>query len=258
MAMRLGVALLTLLLAATGAQAAGPQLPCSGDEAAAYPRPGQAPKVTVWTGSELTEWQPPACLGWSDNPRAKVLVTLAGTFRFEGSMNELSARAGRISALPNIPYWSPKDRKWMPLAREASALEAPDARKRRGDFTASELRTGAQFYYWENDTLTGDTVYDLKIHELTGKRAVIGTNNITPVRKLVFTLFEPRALRSVLFLQRLSPGLYRAFIVSGAVQGTSSMAEGHEDTYANRARAVYRYLASPRIGEQKLALSHAE
>jgi hypothetical protein len=259
MAAKAFAALFAVISAVTGAQAAGPQLPCAKSEAmTVHARPSASPTVPIWRAGQLGQWRPPVCTGWSPSLRAKLIVTLSGTFRFDGSMNDLLARAGQISQLPEITYWSPEDNTWMPLARRASALTAPDAKDRRDDFSAAELKPGAQLYYWENDRATGNTIYDLKVHERSAERVVMGTDNVTPVRKFVFTLFEPGALRSVLLLQRLSPGLYRADILSGALEGTSSLADGHEQTYVGRARAIYRFLAATKATRPDAALSLAQ
>jgi hypothetical protein len=143
----------------------------------------------------------------------------------------------------------------MPLAREAWALNGPNTKDRRGDFSLAELKAGTQLYYWENDSLTGETVYGLKVYEANADRAVIGTNNVTPVRKVVFTLFKPGASRSAVFLQRVSPGVFGAYILTSAMQGTSSLVEGHEDVYVNRARAIYGFLSANKLSRAKLALS---
>ena len=249
-------AFFVLLMAVANAHAAGPQLPCArADTKASHAARAMPARITIWRASELKTWQPPVCTGWPHALRAKLIVTLSGTFRFDGSMNDLVARAGKISQLPRITYWSTEDKKWVPLARRASALRGPNAKEQRDDFSAPEFKPGAQLYYWEDDSVTGDTIYNLKVRERTEARAVLGTDNVTPVRKFVFTLFEPGALRSVLILQRLAPGLYRASILSGAFDGTSSMADGHEEIYAARARAVYRYLATTKAASSRVALS---
>jgi len=95
------------------------------------------------------------------------------------------------------------------------------------------------------------------IQQRTAERAVLGTNNVSSVRKLVFTLFEPGALRSVLQIQRLSPGIYRANILTGAFEGTSSMAAGHEQIYVARARAIYRYLSRNKVHRTNQVISAA-
>jgi hypothetical protein len=143
----------------------------------------------------------------------------------------------------------------MPLARDAAALNGPNAKDRRGDFSLAELKAGAQLYYSENDSLTGEAVYGLKVYESNTERAVIGTGNVTAVRKIVFTLFKPGASRSALFLQRISPGVFGAHILTTAMQGASSLVEGHEDVYVNRARAIYGFLSANKPGQAKLALS---
>ncbi len=56
-------------------------------------------------GKELEQdkWQPPSCTDWlTEFTIAKLIVTLTGSFRFDGSMSALLARVGTISALRSI------------------------------------------------------------------------------------------------------------------------------------------------------------
>jgi len=107
--MRLLYALLASapLLLASGVQAAGPQPPCAVATTTAYPSPGSAPTIVVWPGKELEQdnWRPPSCTGWSADSRSRLVVTLTGSFRFDGPMSALLARVGTISALRSIQYW---------------------------------------------------------------------------------------------------------------------------------------------------------
>src|SRR5580704_7339536 len=82
-----------LLLLATGAEAALPQPPCGAAAAPAYPAPGAAPVIAIWQEKELIDsnWHPPGCTGWPSDSRSKLVVTLAGSFRFDGPMNQLLA-----------------------------------------------------------------------------------------------------------------------------------------------------------------------
>jgi len=253
--MRFAAPLFIMMLAAASSPTQALPAPCSAGDAADYGTPGDVPKVSILHEKDLIQWQPPRCAGWAPASRAKLVVTVTGTFRFDGTMDELLARAGEISKLHAIPYWSPADKKWMPLARDAMALDGPNAKDRREDFSLAELKAGAQLYYSEDDSLTGEAVYGLKVYESSADRVVLGTDNITAIRKIVFTLFKPGASRSALFLQRISPGVFGARILSTAMAGTSSLVDGHEDVYVNRARAIYGFLSASKPSQARLALS---
>ena len=241
--------LLALLLAtfafAKCAQAAGPQLPCGATAPLEFPAPESAPTVSIWHSDTLEQnnWEPPSCTGWPTSARSKLVVTLMGSFRFDGAMDELLTRVGEISALRSAQFWSTTDKKWQHIANDASALSGPNPKDRRPDFSASDLRRDAELYYWENSTRSGDAVYHLKVYESTPDRAVIACDNVTPIRRLFITLFKPSALQSVLIIQRLSPELFGVYIINRTDQGASIFADGHEDIYVSRAAALYRQIA---------------
>lgn len=245
------IAALLVLAAGTQASASGPQLPCAA-AAPAYPAADALPAIAIWHGDELDrhKWQPPACTGWPAASRAKLIVTLAASFRYNGTMGGLLARVGAISSLRDIRYWSVTDKKWGLLANDASALSSPDARSRRADFAPAELVKGADLHYWEDDTRTGATVYRLRVLESSSERAVISSDNVTAVRRYFFTIFKPGALQSLLIIQRLSPGVYGAYIVSRSGEGTSVLAAGHDDSYVSRASALYRALAGIKTDQE--------
>jgi len=166
MVLRVFASLFALILAtANGAKANEAQFPCGQrDTKSNSQRVGTTPKVALWREANLRNWRAPSCTGWPSQLKAKLLVALSGTFRFDGTIDELLARAGKISQLPQITYWSPEDKEWMPLADKAAALNGPDQKERRGDFLPTEFKAGARLYYWENDRVTGDTVYDPTAH----------------------------------------------------------------------------------------------
>ena len=244
-----------LLLFATGAEAVGPQPPCTTAALPAYPPPDSAPAVAIWQEKELIEsnWHPPGCTGWLTDSRSKLIVTLAGSFRFDGAMNQLLARVGAVSALPAIQYWSTTDKSWGPLSNEAFALGSPDVKARRRDFAPSELVKGAELYYWQDDTRTGPAIYRLRVYESTAERFVISSDNVTPVRRFFLTLFKPGALQSLLIVQRLSPGVFGTFILSRSGEGASVLTEGHDKSYVNRTVALYRHLAGIRTDQEPRA-----
>jgi hypothetical protein len=234
-----------LLLPASGAQALGPQPLCAISGTPAYPSPDSAPTIVIWQGKELEQdnWRPPNCTGWPTDSHSRLVVTLTGSFHFDGPMSALLARVGTISALRSIQYWSTTDRKWGPLSNDASALSGPDSKLRRPDFSPSELVKGAELYYWEDDTRTGPAVYRLQVSESVPERFVISSDNVTPIRRFWFTLFKPGALQSVLVIEHVAPGIFGVFVLNRSGEGASVLTAGHESSYVNRATALYRQLA---------------
>jgi hypothetical protein len=240
-----------LLPLGPGARALGPEPPCA-LTAATYPSPDSAPAIVIWPGKTLRQenWHPPGCTGWLADSRSRLIVTLSGSFHFDGPMSALLARVGTISALRSIQYWSATDKKWEPLSNDASALTGPDSKLRRPDFSASELVKGADLYYWEDDSRTGEAVYRLRVSESASERFVISSDNITPIRKFLFTLFEPGALQTVLIIERVAPGIFGVFVLNRSGGGASVLTAGHESSYVNRATALYRQLAGIKTDQE--------
>jgi len=242
----------TLLLLASSAQALGPQPACGMAVTPAYPSPDSAPTIRAWQGEDLEQgnWVPPSCTNSPADSHSRLVVTLNGSFRFDGRMSALLARVGMISALRSIQYWSTTDKKWEPLSSDASALTSPDPKSRRPDFSPSELVKGAELYYWEDDTRTGSVVYRLRVSESTPESFIILSENITPVRRFWLTLFKPGALQSVLVIEHVAPGIFNAFVVNRSGDGASVLTAGHESSYINRAAALYRQLAGIKTDQE--------
>jgi len=241
-----------LLLVESPAQALGPQSVCALAGAPAYPSPDAPPTIRIWQGKELEQvnWHAPSCTGWPDESRSRLIVTLSGSFHFDGPMSALLARVGTISALRSIQYWSTTDKKWGPLSNDASALTGPDSKSRRADFSASELVKGAELYYWEDDTRTGPAVYHLRVFESAPERFIMSSENVTPIRRYWFTLFKPGALKSVLVIEHVAPGIFGAFVLNRSGDGASALTAGHESSYVNRAAALYRELAGIKTDQE--------
>ena len=91
---------------------------------------------------------------------------------------------------------------------------------------------------------SGEVVYRMRVLESGADRIVVATENVSTVRLMVVTLFQPGALQAVHILQRLSPTSWGYYGLSRTTQdGSSSLTEGHEASYVNRAAALYRFVA---------------
>jgi hypothetical protein len=220
-----------------------PQPPCGVPPEPAYGAPGQPPAVGIWNEARLSQisWRASDCLNWG-NVRTRLAVALAGEFRFSGSVDQLLERAGKLSALKSIRYWSVTDKAWRNLVSDAAVVDGPDGRVIRPDLTPGELIAGSSFYYFEVSR-SGRTIYRLTVLERTADRVVLATENVTPIRLAIVTAFEPGALQAVTFLERRGPGTWGYYQVIRAGPGASALALGSESSYVNRLAALYRHTA---------------
>jgi hypothetical protein len=231
------LALTAIALCAQTAIAQGPQPPCAG--VAPIPAYADPPAVRTWTKTDLQSWSPPACLGW---PREafQLVVALAAIFRHDGDADALLARFGAISTKRGLRYWSVTDKAWRVLITDAAALDGQ--RRRRPDFTAEEMKSGAELYFEELDNRSSDAVmYRLRVLEASPDRIVVETENVTPIRAFFLTLFPPRSLRATNFVERRGPDTWGFYGLSSNGAEASGLASVSEASYINRAAALYRH-----------------
>ena len=228
------------------------QRACGSALAPAYPPPGEPPIVQVWHDKDLRRsgWEPPHCAGGPPLSHSKLVLAMAGSFRFEGAIDELIARIGAISTLRDVRFWSVTEKTWRPFVVDASALSGFDPRRRRPDFLVTEMTAGSEHYYWEKQARSGGIVYRMTVLERSPARAVVATENLSPIRFLFLTLFAPGAIQSVTCVEQISPGVWGAYILVRTGPGVSALASGHDASYVNRAIAIYRHLAGIRTDEE--------
>jgi hypothetical protein len=202
--------------------------------------PGAAPSVRTWT-NDAERWTPPACMRWPSG-QFKLIVALAGSFRHTGDAQTLLARFGAISTMRGLLYWSVSDKAWRVLITDAAALVGPDAARRRPDFTLAEMKGDTDLFFEEQDSRSsGPVVYRLRVLEVSANRIVIETENVSPVRAFLVTLFPPGSLRAAYFLERREPGTWAFYGLSSTSKEASALATVSEASYVNRAAALYRH-----------------
>jgi hypothetical protein len=237
--------LLIALLVSGGfaAEAGSPRPPCGGGPTdPSYARPGTAPNVGVWSESDLEapNGQPAACLGWSG--RSRLAVALAGEFAMPGGLDTLLRRIGSFSHYGDIRYWSTSRREWQPLVRDAGLLPAAAPSVAQRDLPPERFVAGQTFDYFEVDA-AGRSTYRMTVRERGPDRVVLAIENTSPIRLAFVSLFEPRALQTVLFLDHRDGNLWRSFQAIRAADGTSSLALRTTASYVNRLTAFYGYLS---------------
>jgi hypothetical protein len=236
----LAMSVLALVLLHPASAADGPIAPCAAgatDMRPAYGPVDGPPRVAWWRDIVVPEGS--GCLG-EIRGRMELVVTLAGRFHAPHSLEDIARRMGAISRTAGLRYWSVTDGAWRTLLSAAFALAGPDVERRRADFSVAELLSGRALFTAQRDTRSTDlNVYQLRARRVGAGRLVMESNNLTPIRFLVFELYAPGALRVIHFLDRLGPGLWGYYAVS-AVRGGAL--ESDPRSMINRSAAYYRFL----------------
>jgi hypothetical protein len=241
---RSAVFFLLLTLPLVSAQAAGPQPPCEGRPVPNYGTVDGVPLTEAWQDGDLKRdgWRPPACLGWQGDSR--LVAALATRFHSPASLDDLAARLAGASHHPTIRFWAVTRQEWRPLVLDAWALDGPDGKLRSPDPAAAALVPGRSFYYAEQPELGGRTVYRLRVLDRTPDNLVVATENVTPIRVAIVTLFQPGALQVVSFLHREQSDTWDLYMITRAAEASSSVVAGYRSAYLNRLEAMHRFLAN--------------
>ena len=240
----LGITLVALAALPARAGDDGPRLPCGAAPQPTWAEPGQLPAVQAWRGAVARGWVPPACTGWVASP-ADILVAVAGSFKHDGDIDVLLARIGAISAKSNVRYWSTTEKRWQPLVTEAFALGGPDAAQRREDFPPAHFAKGQTLHYAQSDNRSsGKTVYRERVLSVDRDRLAVVTENLTPVKMTLITLFDAGDMQTAYFIERRSPGLWNFYSLTRTRMSSSLMPIGSDASYINRAVAFYRLVAA--------------
>ena len=233
---------LAILLPAA-AHANGPEPPCAGAPVPAYGAVDGPPAFGLWSSSDLHRdgWQPPACLGWQGGSR--LVAALAARFRSPLSFGALAERLTAVSHHPDIRFWAVTRHEWLPLVQRSWTVDGPDARYQRPDPSATELTRGRDFYYAADAEVGGRAVWRLHVAERSDSRIVLTTENVTPIRIAIMTIFEPGSLQVATVLQRASPDAWDLYEITRAGAASNSFVSGYGSSYLNRLDAMRRHLA---------------
>ena len=216
-----------------------PQPPCAGEPFPAYPAVGGPPAVKVW---DRSTWTPPPCVGWTASDASTVVAT-AARFRYDAGLEGLRRRAGAVSQLAGLLYWSTTSQKWQPFIVDAYALTSPSDGQRRGDFQLEEITEGRTLYTRQEDNLFGKAVYRVRILRASGERLVFATENASAISFLSVPVFAAGELQSIVFVVRESKDVWRYYGIARTGKQASLLVAGHEASLINRAAATYRFLA---------------
>ena len=168
-------------------------------------------------------------------------ITVAAVVRTSFDQKALIERFGAISQLRSAWYWSTTDQAWRPLVSTAYAVDSANAPKPRGDYSAADLAAGTSLHYSVTDTRSDLAInYSMQLTVGLDGQILLDTTNIDPVRKWGITLYGPKSVRTLYFLNELSPGVWSYYSITRAVPATF-LANGHEKSFINRAVALFRH-----------------
>ena len=224
-----------------------PEPPCDAPPRPSYSDPDLPPNLQVWNGTASdAAWVPPACMGWKE-AGFRMLVALSASFPFDGDGEDMLARFGAVSTFRGIRYWSASAKDWRVLITDAAALEGPSVERRRPDFTVAEMKIGNVLYFMQDDNgSSGPIVYRLQVLEVHPARLVVEFENVSPIRRFLFTLFHPGDLQFVYFLEARLPGLWGLYSLLRTGRGASLLSSGHRDSYvSSRGRFLSPYRRHP-------------
>jgi hypothetical protein len=243
------LALIAVLLVPVVAQAQSPlqgfalRPPCEGSPEPAYTRLGGPPAVATWSESDLNTaaWRLSPCLHWTEG-RTRLATALAAVVHAP-SLDELLARYGALSHYKSIRFWSTMHQSWEEFVAQAGFTDGPNATYTYPDLKPEDFVTGKDFYYYELDPRTGRTIHHLAVRQRTADKVELATENLTPIRYSMFTVFEPHALKTATFIERRGPDEWGYYQAIGVGEGSDFIAVHSASPYINRLTALYRYMA---------------
>ena len=235
----LGILLAAICLYAIAAAQSGPRPPCEGDPLPAFPKPGAEPAIQTW---EHTDWNAPACVGWSALGSSTLIAT-AGRFRNASGWEALRPRIGAVSKLTGLLYWSTTNKRWQPLILEAHAVTAASGDRRRADFSMTETAEGRTIYAEQEDNLLGRAIYRIRIMRASADHLTVATDNISPVQSLGIPLFRTGEIESITFLDHEQNEVWSYYSLVRMSGFGTTLLSGRAASLVNRAAALYRHLA---------------
>jgi hypothetical protein len=217
--------------------------PCAGPPQPAYAPAGGQPVIATWNEDDFNKaaWQLSPCLHWTEG-RTRMATALAGVFHAP-SLDELLARYGALSQYKSIHFWSTMHQTWEPFVTQAAFTDGPAVTYTYPDLKPADFVTGKEFFYYEIDARTGRTVHHLTVRQRTADRIEMSTENLTPIKYSMFTIFEAHALRSATFIERRGSNEWGYYQTIGVGEGSDFIAVRSASPYINRLMALYRYMA---------------
>ena len=218
------------------AVAASPSSLCGSAPLPAYPAPDKPALVQSWLQDGHQDGPTPDCRGLRDHD-FELLVRLTGSYTAQGDLDAQLARMGAVSLLKGATYWSYSDRKRLVLFQEAFAVDAAGSLRPRADFSAAELRSGAELHFVHSDNRSSKlSPYSLRLAQSTPETFQVLIENTADLRYMGLTLVASREMQWSVSIERLGPSRWGYRSLLGMRHLHLGRAEQHR--LSNLARCV--------------------
>ena len=233
--------------AATGpvpwAWAALPAALCGAAPAPAYPPAGQPALVQSWLQEGHQDGPTPDCRGLRDHD-FELLVRVTASYAAPGDLDAQLVRIGAVSRLTGATYWSFSDRKRLVLFQAAFAVDAAGSLRPRADFSAAELRSGAELHFVHSDNRSSElSPYSLRLAQTTADAFQVQIENSADLRYLGLLLLAAREMQWSVSIERLGPGRWGYRSLLGIRHLHLGRAEQHRLSNLARCVAMFDLLA---------------
>jgi hypothetical protein len=203
---------------------------------------GSPPNVETWTLDQPSrDWVFPRCLE-SEFQRFVSFAAVAGSFRAAG-MDKVLSRIGAISTYKGMRYWSTRDQRLEPLITDAFALDGAQSGNARSDFTPAEMQVGRELFFTEQDNRSSSpALYKIRVIERDVNRLIVEITNVSKIKLLLLTVFEPGDLRTALFISGSPDGTWMCYALLGFRPTPLIKLFDNHKSQVNRLIALYGHI----------------
>lgn len=216
---------------------------CGATPAPAYPPADKPALVQSWQQEGRHDGPPPDCRSLRDRD-FELLVRLTASYVAPGDLDAQLARVGAVSLLKGATYWSFSDRKRLVLFQEAFAVEAAGSLRPRTDFSAAELRSGAELHFVHSDNRSSKlSPYSLRLVQATPEAVQLQIENTADLRYLGLLLVGAHEMQWSVSIERLGPDRWGYRSLLGLRHLHLGRAEQHRQSNLARCVAMFDLLA---------------
>ena len=219
-----------------------PRVPCTGKVIPAYPSTDQTFATRIWTRDQIPSWVPPACMDWN-TLTFDFMLAISGRFTNVDNVADFARRVVSFSTLTKMRYWSVSNDEWRPLFDDAGTLSNIGLESRRNDFTSIDVQSGAQFYYFQDESSPlGPVIFLMTIIERSPKRLIFTSINISPFQVPFFDAVKAGGFDQYYIIQKELGQTWTYYSLVRTKMSHAFLAPSTSSSL-NRAFAYFRHIA---------------
>lgn len=203
------------------------------------------PDVAAWHKDDARK---PDCAGLL-NGDFSLYVSLVGKLPAANS-DDILERFGAVSLLRGLPYWSFSENRRETMIRDAFPVTSAGKKTSGSGFTIKEMMAGHDLFYRQTDNRSAEGVtYRMRVMEHAPHRLLIAVENVSSVRFLFMTLFQPGDLQTVYLLEQAKDRTWRYYNLTGIRGSGWTTGHGSEKSYMSRALSMFSHFAGMTVAD---------